>query len=344
MRTLLLSLLFLLLSFFAVSPAAEPPNGCAPEFRALFDNAVVEYKGTGGKDVLVVTDPLCWHCRLAHKLLGEYPELYRSVKLSFFPRRSSIGSDMAAWVLEDAVGSDLFPKLLDFAYKDLKMAKTDDLAEARMIMLVQFTGAFPSLVEGTTVPELYVRLQKAHEAHVQKSADLARAVQFPGTPVLIVGSTVVVGYAPGPWLKVLEESEVLQITRSGERKKSPEWVSGPNRSSTRDGEVGARARKSASALRAMDFNCIGSSWVMDFPICRGFRTRRTKGKNKPPAQSCAGGFSCLWLSSICQRSFRVTSSMSCLRTASSGMERIFPLPKSIRFRSIFLTRRLNMVW
>lgn len=210
MRTLLLSLLFLLLSMPGLAPAAEPPDGCAPEFRALFDNAVVEYKGTGDKDVLVITDPLCWHCRLAHKLLGEYPELYRTVRLSFFPRRSSIGSDMAAWVLEDAAGSDLFPNLLEFAYKDLKMAKTDDLAEARMIMLVQFAEAFPSLVEGTTVPELFVRLQKAHEAHVQKSADLARAVHFPGTPVLVSGTVIIVGYAPDPWLKALEEGAVCK--------------------------------------------------------------------------------------------------------------------------------------
>ena len=210
MRNLILTLLIFLLSSVGLASAAEPPEACGPEFRALFDNAVVEIKGTGERDVLVVTDPLCWHCRLGHKLLGEYPELYRSVKLSFFPRRSSIGSDMAAWILEDAAGSDRLPELVDFAYQDLKRAKTDDLEEARMIMLIQFTEKFPWLVEGTTVPELFVRLQKAHEAHVLKEAELARAVQLPGTPILITGQAVIMGYAPDPWITTLKEAPACQ--------------------------------------------------------------------------------------------------------------------------------------
>ena len=90
------------------------------------------------------------------------------------------------------------------------MAKTDDLPEARMIMLLQFTNKFPWLVEGTTVPELFVRLQKDHEANVQKEVDLARAVHFPGTPILIVGGTVLVGYAPDPWLEAFKEAPVCE--------------------------------------------------------------------------------------------------------------------------------------
>ena len=208
MRTLILTLLICLLSAPGIAADAEQPDPCGPEYRALFDTAVVEIKGTGERDVLIVTDPLCWHCRLGHKLLGEYPALYRSVKLSFFPRRGSIGSDMAAWVLEDAAGDERLPELIDFAYQDLKRAKTDDLAEARMIMLIQFTEKFPWLVEGTTVPELFVRLQKAHEAHVLKEAELARAVQLPGTPILITGKAVLMGYAPDPWVTTLKEAPV----------------------------------------------------------------------------------------------------------------------------------------
>ena len=98
----------------ATPPAAEPPDACGPEFQALFDTAVVATTGSGERDAVIVTDPLCWHCRLGHKLLAEYPELYRTVKLSFFPRRSSIGSDMAAWILEDNAGSDRLPELIDF--------------------------------------------------------------------------------------------------------------------------------------------------------------------------------------------------------------------------------------
>lgn len=210
MRTLILTLLICLLAVPGPASAAEQPDPCGPEYRALFDTAVVEIHGTGERDVLIVTDPLCWHCRLGHKLLGEYPALYRSVKLSFFPRRGSIGSDMAAWILEDAAGSERLPELIDFAYQDLKHAKTDDLAEARMIMLMQFTEKFPWLLEGTTVPELFVRLQKEHEAHVLKEAELARAVQLPGTPILITGKAVIMGYAPDPWVKTLKEAPVCE--------------------------------------------------------------------------------------------------------------------------------------
>ena len=210
MRSLIFTLLICLLSAVGVASAAEPPDACAPEFRALFDTAVPEIRGSGDRDAVIVTDPLCWHCRLAHKLLGEYPELYRSVKLSFFPRRSSIGSDMAAWLLEDNADSDRLPELIDFAYTDLKRANTDDLAEARMVMLLQFTEEFPWLVEGTTVPELFVRLQKDHEAHVLKETGLARAIHLPGTPVLIVGGTIIVGYAPDPWLEAFKQAPVCE--------------------------------------------------------------------------------------------------------------------------------------
>jgi hypothetical protein len=210
MRNFILTLLICLLSAPGLASAAEPQDACGPEIRALFDTAVVETRGSGDRDVVVVTDPLCWHCRLGHKLLSEYPEIYRSVKLSFFPRRSNIGSDMAAWIMEDAAGDERLPELIDFAYKDLKRAKTEDVEEARMIMLVQFTEKFPWLVEGTTVPELFVRLKNEHEAHVLKEAELARAVHFPGTPILIVGKAVVVGYAPDPWIKTIKEAPVCE--------------------------------------------------------------------------------------------------------------------------------------
>ncbi|AMK12419.1 MAG: hypothetical protein AB7E51_01480 [Pseudodesulfovibrio sp.] len=195
----------------AAPPAAEnpaEPNGCGPAFRALYDHAVVELEGEGEGEVLVVTDPLCWHCRLGHKLLAEYPKLWGKLRYSFFPRSSFIGSDMAAWVLEDAAGTDRLHALTDYAYTDLKQPKTDDLMTARMIVLVQFTQAFPDLLEGTSLEALFVRLQKDHEAHVLESAQMARAADLPGTPILAAGKRVVLGFGPGPWLKVLEEAEV----------------------------------------------------------------------------------------------------------------------------------------
>ncbi|WP_338669855.1 DsbA family protein [Pseudodesulfovibrio methanolicus] len=196
----------------SASAPAEPriPNGCSPEFRALYDNAVVELHGQGTLDVVVVTDPLCWHCRLADKLLREYPKLYGTLRLSFFPRRSFIGSDMAAWVLEDAAGTDRLPKLAKFAYHDLKQPKTQDLMEARMLVLAQFTRAFPELLKGTTIEKLYVRLQKKREPHVLESAMLARTAHLPGTPILVAGDKVVLGFGPEVWLKVLGEAQMCK--------------------------------------------------------------------------------------------------------------------------------------
>jgi hypothetical protein len=190
--------------------APAPPDGCSSEFRALFDQAVVELPGEGEGDVVIITDPLCWHCRLAHKLMSEYPGLYGRVRLSFFPRKSFIGSDMAAWILEDAAATDRIRAMVDYAYSDLKQPKTSDLMEARMLVLVQFTQVFPDLLEGTTMEELYVRFQSAHEAHVLESAMLARAAQLPGTPILVAGEHVVLGFGPGPWLKALEEKSICK--------------------------------------------------------------------------------------------------------------------------------------
>jgi len=189
---------------------AEDGNGCAPEFRALADNAVVELKGEGELDILVITDPLCWHCRLGHKLLGEYSDMYGSLKLSFFPRKSFIGSDMAAWILEDAAGTDRIKELVDFGYKDLKQPKTESLTEARTIVLAQFVEAFPYMLEGTTMPELYVRLERYRKAHVLKSAELADAAHLPGTPILIAGKTMVVGYGPDAWFQALGKNEICE--------------------------------------------------------------------------------------------------------------------------------------
>lgn len=199
-----------------VTPTADPSGkvegagGCAPEYRAMADHAVVELKGEGELDIVVVTDPLCWHCRLGHKLLGESSEKYRSLKLLFFPRLSFIGSDMVAWILEDAAGTDRLKAMVDFGYSDLKRPKTNDLNEARAIMLAQFTSAFPDMLEGTNLSDLYDRLKADHEAHVIRGAELARAAELPGTPVLIAGKTVVVGYGPGKWLETLDENKICQ--------------------------------------------------------------------------------------------------------------------------------------
>ena len=92
--------ILVILCLLSLTPSAwaDPRSGCEEEFRVLFDQAVVELQGEGDLDVVVVTDPLCWHCRLGHKLLGEYPKKYGRLRLSFYPRKSFIGSDMAAWI------------------------------------------------------------------------------------------------------------------------------------------------------------------------------------------------------------------------------------------------------
>lgn len=189
---------------------AEDIGGCAPKYRALYDEAVIELPGEGELEIVIITDPLCWHCRLAHKLLGEYPNLYSKVRLLFFPRKSYIGSDMAAWILEDAVGTDRLQEMVDFAYTDLKKAKTKDLIEARMLMLYQFTQAFPEMLEGTNLDELYEQIQLKNEFHVMKTAQLGRKAEIPGTPVLIAGKRVIVGFGPDQWIKALEEQGICE--------------------------------------------------------------------------------------------------------------------------------------
>jgi len=175
-------------------------SACTPDIKAVVESAVVSFKGTGEGEVAVVTDPLCWHCRLGHKLLNEYPELYGTVRLVFFPRKSFIGSDMAAWILEDYAASDNLKTMIDYSYYELKQPKTQDLIEARMIVLLQFTQKFPEMLNGTSLPQLAIRLQKTHEAHVLASAELGNAAKLPGTPVLITGDSLVIGYGPDIWI------------------------------------------------------------------------------------------------------------------------------------------------
>lgn len=190
---------------FPAHVLAQPENGCAPEIRALVESAKVSFKGSGDVDVVVVTDPLCWHCRLGHKLLGEYPELYRSVTLSFYPGKSFTGSDMAAWILEDNAEADNIHELIDFAYTDLRQPKTKNLVEARMIILYQFTQAFPEVQGDAPLAELYARLQKDNAQHVLDSARMAKQADIPGTPTLIAGQQLLPGYGPSAWIKALEK-------------------------------------------------------------------------------------------------------------------------------------------
>lgn len=194
----------------AKSGYEQDGKGCEPKYRALFDQAVVELLGTGTGDVVVVTDPLCWHCRLGHKLLEEYPAKYGRLRLSFFPRKGFIGSDMAAWILEDVAGTDRLRPYADYAYTDLKQPKTKDLTEARMLVLAQFAEEFPELLDNTNLEELYVRMQRDHEAHVLESAAMSREAELPGTPTLIAGKSVLVGFGPAPWLDALDKKNVCE--------------------------------------------------------------------------------------------------------------------------------------
>lgn len=200
----------LVLALLVSIPAfAQGETGCSPKYQAISDSAVVTFQGTGDLDITVVSDPLCWHCRLGHKLLGEYPELYGTVRLVFFPRQSFIGSDMAAWILEDAAGTDSLKEKIDFAYKHLKQPKTDDLAEARDLILTQFLFQFPNMLkDGESVDQLAARLEKDHRAHVNETAELCRQAELPGTPVLLAGKYVLMGYGAGPWLKALQDRKL----------------------------------------------------------------------------------------------------------------------------------------
>lgn len=190
-----------------VALAKEKKDGCAPEFRALYDTAVVELEGKGELDIVVITDPLCWHCRLGHKLLAEYPDKYRKMRLLFFPRKSFIGSDMAAWILEEAAGTPELQELVDFGYKHLKQPKTEDLEEAREVVLGQFLMSFPQLMKPgeDTLQATASRLKADHEAHVLKSAELATAAGLPGTPILVAGKHMVLGYGAGAWIGAMDK-------------------------------------------------------------------------------------------------------------------------------------------
>lgn len=205
--------LFTILAIALIVPClaqAEGETGCAPKYLAVAENAVVEFSGTGDMDILIITDPLCWHCRLGHKLLNEYPNLYGKAKLAFYPRKSFIGSDMAAWVLRDAAGKDDLKDKIDFAYKHLKQPKTQDLNEARMVVLSQFLVFFPQMLADTDIDTLFTRLKNDHEADVLKTAELARTAKLPGTPVLIAGEMILMGYGAGPWIQALEKKAICQ--------------------------------------------------------------------------------------------------------------------------------------
>ncbi|TDT92283.1 DsbA family protein [Pseudodesulfovibrio indicus] len=210
MRALLIISFLSLTMLFPPQSYAADEDGCAPKFLTLTESARVELKGKGDFDIVVATDPLCGHCRLGHKLLKEYPEKYRSLKLLFYPRQSFIGSDMAAWILEDFVGSDRLETMVDFAYSDLKQPKTKDLNEARMGVLMQFTEEFPSLLANTTLPKLFVKLGRTHRERVLKGASLAKAAGLPGTPVLLAGENIVMGYGPQHWLTALDKKAICK--------------------------------------------------------------------------------------------------------------------------------------
>jgi len=210
MRTVLMFPILIVTLLSPFHSYAEGENGCAPKFQDLTKSARVELIGEGDFDVVVATDPLCRHCRLGHKLLKEYPEKYRSLKLLFFPRKSFIGSDMAAWILEDAVGSNRLEAMVEYAYSDLKQPKTEDLNEARMTVLMQFTDEFPDLLANTTLPELFVRLGRTHRERILKGASLADAAGLPGTPVLMAGKNMVMGYGAQHWLSALDKKEICK--------------------------------------------------------------------------------------------------------------------------------------
>jgi arsenate reductase-like glutaredoxin family protein len=45
---------------------------------------------------------------------------------------------------------------------------------------------------------------------VLKSAQLARAAHLPGTPILVAGDKVVLGFGPEVWLKVLGNARMCR--------------------------------------------------------------------------------------------------------------------------------------
>ena len=187
-------------------------DGPVNHYQALKDHSVVTIHGTGTTEAVLVTDPMCNHCRIAHLFLHDNRQLFGTLHLVFMPRESYPGSDMAAWIAEDLADSSHLQGVLDFLFEMLHRPASKDPEEARMDVLDQFLKAYSVASDTVTPQELRERLGKEHGEHAAKGTELVRQADLPGTPILMTPDETVKGFSPGHWTEVLSGKKMEEVS------------------------------------------------------------------------------------------------------------------------------------
>ncbi|HUU40736.1 MAG TPA: hypothetical protein VMW42_07340 [Desulfatiglandales bacterium] len=192
--TVLILALMVWVSAYEVSARQALSKKIAPDVPAeisetLAANADVYLTGGGGKEVLFIADPFCPNSRKTYSLLLSRLEYIRTVKVVLVCSLPHTGSDVLAALVMRMHSAGKGQLALETTFK-LEVPQTSDRDAARQMALELFKRAFPDELGAVDfkaiMPELDV---------VKRNTNLAKEIDYTGTPHLIVGGRVLHGYS-----------------------------------------------------------------------------------------------------------------------------------------------------
>lgn len=169
--------------------------------------------GTGHSHVVIVSDPMCYHCKSAFRYMLANTRDVETLEMVHYFRRGDFDSETATRIIFYAIAHDITPvEVIKFAYTELSPPKTKGTNEElikmiQVAILDQFYKKFPKLKEslGSDTDQALKTLKKETEDAAVAVEKKVMPLGMAGTPVVYIDGMRVDGFKPDIYNRAFSE-------------------------------------------------------------------------------------------------------------------------------------------
>lgn len=156
--------------------------------------SVVE-KGSGDREIVLVSDPFCPYCRTAWSFLTEQKEEYKDFTLVHMPLSFHVGADASCWLLAHVEENfpDKISEVANWAYTEFQAPREQDLEKAREKVIGAFLEKFPWLTDNDA-SEFGYFLKGKYSDKIEEEFKTAQEMGISGTPAIFIDGIRIDGF------------------------------------------------------------------------------------------------------------------------------------------------------
>jgi protein-disulfide isomerase len=152
-------------------------------------------KGSGTREITLVSDPFCPYCRTAWSFLTEQKDKYKEFSLVHMPLSFHVGADASCWLLayvEENHPDKIF-EVANWAYSEFQAPREQDLEKAREKVIASFLEKFPWLTT-SKASEFGYFLKGKYEEVIAGEIEAAQEMEIGGTPAIFIDGIRIDGF------------------------------------------------------------------------------------------------------------------------------------------------------